>query len=149
MSNAEVKIRSETAKARQASGAAELRAPLGLVRGSGSAKSGAGHWRWQRITAVLLLPLGLWFVGTTIYLIELGFDHSVFRAWASEHGNAMLLILFAGALFHHAQLGLQVVIEDYVHAPAVKTAALFANTWTMAILGLSSILAVLRLYLGG
>jgi succinate dehydrogenase / fumarate reductase membrane anchor subunit len=139
---------SETAKARAASGADEMRAPLGRVLGSGSAKSGAGHWRWQRITAVLLVPLGLWFIGATIGLIGLGFDYSVFRAWASEHGNALLLILFTAALFHHAQLGLQVVIEDYVHAPAVKTASLFAANAAMAILGLSSILAVLRLYLG-
>ncbi|MEK7246165.1 MAG: succinate dehydrogenase, hydrophobic membrane anchor protein [Pseudomonadota bacterium] len=148
MSETAAKTRSETAKARAASGAAELRAPLGRVRGLGSAKSGAGHWRWQRITAVVLVPLGLWFIGATIYLIGLGFDHSVFRAWVSEHGNALLLILFIAALFHHAQLGLQVVIEDYVHAPAVKTASLFANTAAMAVLGLSSILAVLRLYLG-
>jgi succinate dehydrogenase / fumarate reductase membrane anchor subunit len=129
-------------------GATEMRAPLGRVRGLGSAKSGVGHWRWQRITAVLLVPLGLWFVGAAIYLIGFGFDHSVFRAWASEHGNALLLILFAAALFHHAALGLQAVIEDYVHAPAVKTASLFAANVTMAVLAVSSVLAVLRLYLG-
>ena len=139
---------SDAAKIRAPSGATEMRAPLGRVLGSGSAKSGVGHWRWQRVTAVLLVPLGLWFIGATIGLIGLGFDHSVFRAWASEHGNALLLILFIAALFHHAALGLQVVIEDYVHAPAVKTASLFAANATMGILALSSILAVLRLYLG-
>lgn len=139
---------SETAKIPAPGGATEMRAPLGRVLGLGSAKSGVGHWRWQRITAVLLVPIGLWFIWATIDLIGLGFDHSVFRAWASEHGNALLLILFVAALFHHAALGLQVVIEDYVHAPAVKTASLFAANATMGILGLSSILAVLRLYLG-
>ena len=139
---------SEATKTSAPGSAPEMRAPLGRVLGLGSAKSGAGHWRWQRITAVLLVPLGLWFVAATIYLIGLGFDHSVFRAWASEHGNALLLILFAAALFPHAQLGLQVVIEDYVHAPAVKTASLFAANATMAVLAVSSILAVLRLYLG-
>lgn len=139
---------SEAAKTSAPGSATEMRSPLGRVRGLGSANSGASHWRWQRITAVLLVPLGLWFLGATIYLIGLGFDHSVFRAWVSEHGNALLLILFTAALFHHAQLGLQVVIEDYVHAPAVKTASLFANTAAMGVLALSSILAVLRLYLG-
>lgn len=138
---------SETAHT-PAPGPTEMRAPLGRVRGLGSAHSGAGHWRWQRITAVLLVPLGLWFVWATIDLIGLGFDHSVFRAWASEHGNALLLIFFVAALFHHAALGLQVVIEDYVHAPAVKIASLFAANATMGVLAVSSILAVLRLSFG-
>lgn len=139
---------SEVTKARAPEGAAGLRAPLGRVLGSGSTKTGVGHWRWQRITAVLLVPLGLWFIYATVGLIGIGLDYTVFRAWASEHGNAFLLIAFVGALFPHAQLGLQVVIEDYVHAPAAKTASLFAATWVMWALALSSILAVLRLYLG-
>jgi succinate dehydrogenase / fumarate reductase membrane anchor subunit len=128
--------------------AADLRAPLGRARGLGSAKHGAGHWRWQRITAVLLVPLGLWFVWASIGLIGLGFDHSVFRAWMSEPGNALLTILFAAAMFHHAALGLQVVIEDYVHDPAAKTVSLFAANAVMGVLAVSSILAVLRLSLG-
>jgi succinate dehydrogenase / fumarate reductase membrane anchor subunit len=128
--------------------ATDLRAPLGRARGLGSAKHGAGHWRGQRITAVLLAPLGLWFVWATIGLIGLGADLSVFRAWMSEPGNALLMILFAAAMFHHAALGLQVVIEDYVHDPAARTVSLFASNATMGILGLSSILAVLRLSLG-
>ena len=127
---------------------AELRAPLGRVRGRGSAKHGSGHWRWQRITAVLLVPLGLWFAWATIGLIGFGFDHSVFRAWMSEPGNALMMILFAVAMFHHAALGLQVVIEDYVHEPAAKTVSLFASNATMGVLAVSSILAVLRLSLG-
>lgn len=128
--------------------ATDLRAPLGRARGLGSAKHGAGHWRWQRITAVLLVPLGLWFVWATIDLIGLGFDHTVFRAWTSEPGNALLTILFAAAMFHHAALGLQVVIEDYVHGPAARTVSLFAANATMGALAVSSILAVLRLSLG-
>ena len=139
---------SETAKARMPASPPELRAPLGRVLGSGSTKTGVGHWRWERLTAVLLVPLGLWFVWATIGLIGLGLDHTVFRAWASEHGNAFLLIALVGALFPHAILGLQVVIEDYVHAEVAKAASLFAATWTIWALALSSILAVLRLYLG-
>ena len=139
---------SEPAKARVPENATRLRAPLGRVLGSGSTKSGVGHWRWQRITAVLLVPLGLWFVWAAIDLIGLGFDYTVFRALASEHGNAFLLIALVCALFSHAQIGLQVVIEDYVHAPAAKSVSLFAANWTIWALALSSILAVLRLSLG-
>ncbi len=128
--------------------ATDLRAPLGRARGRGSAKHGSGHWRWQRITAVLLVPLGLWFAWATIGLIGLGFDHSVFRAWMSEPGNTLMMILFAAAMFHHAALGLQVVIEDYVHGPAAKTVSLFASNATMGVLAVSSILAVLRLSVG-
>jgi succinate dehydrogenase / fumarate reductase membrane anchor subunit len=138
----------EPPKTRAFDSPAEMRAPLGRILGLGSAKSGVSHWRWQRITAVVLAPLGLWFVWATIDLIGLGFDHSVFRAWLSEHGNVLLLIFFVATLFHHAALGLQVVIEDYVHAPAVKTASLFAANAAMGILAVSSILAVLRLSLG-
>ena len=139
---------SEATKTSAPENAAGLRAPLGLVRGLGSTKTGVGHWRWQRITAILLAPLGLWFIQATIGLIELGFDYTVFRAWASDHGNAFLLIAFVASLFPHAQLGLQVVIEDYVHAPAAKTVSLFVANWTIWALALSSILAALRLYLG-
>jgi succinate dehydrogenase / fumarate reductase membrane anchor subunit len=128
--------------------ASDLRAPLGRARGLGSAKHGVGHWLWQRITAVLLVPLGLWFVWAMIGLIGVGLDHSVFRAWLSEPGNALMMVLFAAVTFHHAALGLQVVIEDYVHGPAAKTAFLFASHAAMAVLGLSSVLAILRLSFG-
>jgi succinate dehydrogenase / fumarate reductase membrane anchor subunit len=126
----------------------DLRAPLGRARGLGSTKHGDGHWRWQRITAVLLVPLGLWFAWAMVGLLEFGFDHSVFRAWASEPGNALLTTLFVAAMFHHAALGLQVVIEDYVHGATAKTVSLFAANAGMAVLGLSSVLAVLRLSFG-
>ena len=114
----------------------------------GSNHDGFGHRRAQRPTAVFLAPPGLWFAANIVYLIGVGLDETVFRAWASEHGNALLLILFLVALFHHSVLGMQVVIEDYVHGPAAKTASLFLSKTVLWVLGASSILAVLRLYLG-
>ena len=125
-----------------------MQSALARVRGLGSNHDGVGHWRAQRLTAVLLAPLGLWFAASIVYLIGVGLDETVFRAWASEHGNALLLILFLVALFHHSVLGMQVVIEDYVHGSAAKTASLFLSKTVLWVLGASSILAVLRLYLG-
>ena len=125
-----------------------LQTALARVRGLGSSHHGVGHWRAQRLTAVLLAPLGFWFTGNVIYLIGLGLDATIFGAWASEHGNALLLILFLAALFHHAVLGMQVVIEDYVHGSAAKSVCLFLSKTVLWVLAASSILAVLRLYLG-
>jgi succinate dehydrogenase / fumarate reductase membrane anchor subunit len=125
----------------------EMRSSLGRVRGLGSAKHGVGHWWAQRLTAIALVPLTLWFVFAAVGLI--GKDLNYFRAWASEHGNAMLLILFIVALFHHAQLGVQVVIEDYVNAESAKLAGLIATKFTAAALGLSCVLATLRVAFGG
>jgi succinate dehydrogenase / fumarate reductase membrane anchor subunit len=125
----------------------DMRSSLGRVRGLGSAKEGVGHWWAQRLTAIALVPLTLWFVFAAVSL--LGKDLTEVRAWASEHGNAMLLILFTVALFHHAQLGVQVVIEDYVHAEPAKLAGLIATKFAAAAIGLSCVLAILRLALGG
>jgi len=101
-----------------------LQTPLARVLGLGSAKEGVEHWWWQRITAIALVPLGLWFVVAVISLV--GADYAAARAWVGAPLNMVLLIAFAAALLHHAQLGLQVVIEDYVHNEAWKLTGLLA-----------------------
>ncbi|MDZ7841364.1 MAG: succinate dehydrogenase, hydrophobic membrane anchor protein [Gammaproteobacteria bacterium] len=108
-----------------------LRSPLGRVLGSGSAKEGVDHWWWQRLTAVALVPLGIWFVVAVISLVGAG--HAEARAWAAAPVNMVLLIAFTAALLHHAQLGLQVVIEDYVHNEAWKLAGLLAIKFLAAL----------------
>lgn len=124
----------------------EMRSPLGRVRGLGSAKEGVGHWWAQRLTGLALVPLSLWFVYVAISLV--GADLNDFRRWAGEHGNAVLLILFIVALFHHAQLGVQVIVEDYVHSEPAKIAGVVATKSAALVLGLSCILAVLHLVFG-
>lgn len=124
----------------------EMRSPLGHVRGLGSAKDGVAHWWAQRLTGLALVPLTLWFVYAVISLI--GADLVDFRVWAGEHGNVVLLILFIVALFHHAQLGVQVIVEDYVHSEPAKIAGVVATKSTAIVLGLSCILAVLHLVFG-
>lgn len=108
-----------------------LQTPLARVLGLGSAKEGAEHWWWQRLTAVALVPLGLWFVIAVITLVGAGYAEA--RAWVGAPLNMVLLIAFTAALLHHAQLGLQVVIEDYVHSEACKLAGLLAVKFLAAL----------------
>jgi len=91
-----------------------LESPLGKVRGLGSAKEGVEHWWWQRLTAIALVPLTLWFAWSAICLA--GADYGAAREFFASPWRATLMIIFLGALLFHGQLGLQTVIEDYVHS---------------------------------
>ena len=95
-----------------------MRSPLGRAIGLGSAKEGVEHWWLQRITEVALVPLSLWFVIAIIRLI--GADVDRVRDWVGNPLPAILLVLLLIATFWHAALGLQVVIEDYIHAELTK-----------------------------
>lgn len=126
--------------------AKDLRHPIKRARGLGSSQSGVGHWWTQRMTAIALVLLGLWFVVTVLRVVhgEYASAHSlVARPW-----NAILLIAFVVTMFWHAVLGLQVVIEDYVHT-RWKEVFLMVLVKFLAVLGaLASVLAVLRIALG-
>jgi succinate dehydrogenase / fumarate reductase membrane anchor subunit len=119
-----------------------LKTPLGAARGLGSAKSGAHHWIVQRITAIALVPLTIWFVFAAIGLAGGGYAEA--QAWLASPINAVLMILLSIATFHHMQLGLQVVIEDYVHAEGVKIAALLAVKLGAFALGTAAVFAILK-----
>jgi len=123
-----------------------FRTPLSRVRGLGSAKGGTSHWWAQRVTAVALVPLSLWFVASLIALVSA--DYEEFVAWVSAPLSTVLLIAFVVAVFHHAQLGLQVVIEDYVHAEWLKIVSLVAIKLLAFLLAVASIYAVLRITFG-
>ena len=123
-----------------------LRSPLGRVRGLGSAKDGTGHWWAQRLTALALVPLTLWFCVAVIALS--GADHAAVADWAGSPVVAGLLILLIAATFYHAYLGVQVVIEDYVHNEMFKIAGLLLTKAAAIVLALTGILSVLLLLLG-
>ena len=91
-----------------------LRSPLGRAIGLGSAKHGADHWWAQRVSAVALILLGLWFAASLI--AHAGADHGAVVAWLRNPITAILMLLLVATTFYHAALGLQVVIEDYVHS---------------------------------
>ncbi|NIA68244.1 succinate dehydrogenase, hydrophobic membrane anchor protein [Pelagibius litoralis] len=120
-----------------------LRSPLGRVRGLGSAKDGTGHWWAQRLTALALIPLTVWFCVAVVSLS--GADHAAVAAWAGSPLVAGLLILLIAATFYHAYLGVQVVIEDYVHSEMFKIAGLLLAKAAAIVLALTGILSVLLL----
>ena len=104
------------------------------------------HWRAQRLTAVILIPLCLWFIFTLAGMTTL--DHDVVSAWIKSPLNGLMLIVFILALFYHAQLGLQVVLEDYIGNDNFRNCTILISGIVMAGAGLISILAVLKITLG-
>ncbi|MFM7066684.1 MAG: succinate dehydrogenase, hydrophobic membrane anchor protein [Gammaproteobacteria bacterium] len=124
-----------------------LQSPLGRVLGKGSAKSGFHHWWVERVSAAALVPLGLWFAFSLAALPDLSLD--TVRSFAAVPGHAVLLALFAGTATYHSRLGLQVVVEDYVHAKGAKLVTLLLLNFIHAVLGAAMLLAVVRLSLGG
>ncbi len=124
-----------------------LRSPLGRAIGLGSAKHGAEHWWAQRVSAVALILLGLWFAASVI--AHAGADHAHFVAWLRGPVTAILMLLLLAFTFYHAALGLQVVIEDYVHREWLKASSLVAM-WLISMgLAVAGLFAVLRIAFGG
>lgn len=124
----------------------KLRSPLGRVRGLGSARNGLGHWWHQRLTAIALVPLSLWFVNAV--LARLRDDHAAVVNWIASPFVSTLLIALILSLFYHAKLGVQVVIEDYIHDELCKMAALVVMKLAFAFGALLGIVAVLKISLG-
>jgi succinate dehydrogenase / fumarate reductase membrane anchor subunit len=122
------------------------RTPIGRARGLGSAKDGTAHWWAQRLTALALVPLVIWFVISVVSLV--GGDRGDVLDWLSSPVAAGLTVLLIGATFHHAQLGVQVVIEDYVHHEAAKLALIVSVKFAAVVLALAGILAVLSIAFG-
>lgn len=123
------------------------RTPLSYARGLGSAKSGAHHWWMQRLTAVALVPLTLWFILSIIQLTGADFQTAV--AWLSSPTNSVLMLLLIAATFHHMQLGLQVVIEDYVQGEGTKIVGIVLVKLVSVSLAAVAAFAVLKIAFGG
>ncbi len=123
-----------------------LRTPLATARGLGSSNSGVHHWWIQRLTAVALIPLTIWFVWVGPGLLAADFDTA--RAFVAAPLNALLLAAFVIALFWHVQLGLQVVIEDYVHTRWLEISLQVLVKFTAVLAVLASLLALVRITLG-
>ncbi len=123
------------------------RAPLGRVRGLGSAKEGSAHWWSQRLGALALIPLGLWFAASVAGMA--GADYYTMRAWVGSPLVAGLLLLLIVATFHHGYLGLQVIIEDYIHHEGLKWTSLLIAWAASIVLGLVGVLSVLMILFKG
>jgi len=122
-----------------------LRSPLGRVLGFGAAKEGVGHWWVQRVTAVALIPLTLWFVVALLGKPLQSYD--AMRGWLGQPWVAVPTILLVFTLAWHSKLGVQVVIEDYVHAKGAKTTLLLLSTFVHIGAAVAGIFAILALAL--
>jgi|SRR5579863_5505825 len=124
-----------------------LRSPLGRALGLGSAKEGVEHWWLQRVTAVALVPLSLWFVAGLIG--HLGEERKDVAVWMHSPVVSAGFVLLTVATFIHMALGVQVVIEDYVHRESTKLVAILAVKFASWALMAVAVIAVLRVAFGG
>ena len=122
-----------------------MKSDLAKVQGLGSAKHGVGHWKLQRVSAIGMIPLILWFIPSLMLTIISGYNEAIL--WIQNPFNATGLILLLGTIFFHASLGLQVVIEDYVHSEGLKIIIITFIKLLSILLGVLSILCVLKIFL--
>jgi succinate dehydrogenase / fumarate reductase membrane anchor subunit len=115
--------------------------PMARVLGYGSAKEGTGHWWTQRVSSVGVLILGIWFLVAIARLPGLG--HADLTEWLGSPVNAVLMLLLVMSVARHSDLGIQVIIEDYVHQPFAKVAAIVVSRFLHALLAAASVFAIL------
>ncbi len=123
-----------------------LRTPLGRVLGMGSAKEGTGHWWGQRVSAVALVPLTLWFLIALLMLPR--HDYATVKAWLALPFSGFLAILAVAVLSYHSYLGTTVIVEDYVHAAGLKVGTLLLLRFLYVLCGGAGIFAILRVAFG-
>ena len=124
-----------------------MRTPLSRVRGLGSARSGTGHFLQQRVTAISNLPLALFVVWLTVSLAKS--DHAEAVSLLSSTWVVFGVLASLISMLHHMRLGMQVVIEDYIHGEGLKIALLLANTFFTLALGIIAGFSILKLGFGG
>jgi succinate dehydrogenase / fumarate reductase membrane anchor subunit len=123
----------------------QYRSDLARVRGLGAAKDGTHHWWLQRITAVALVPLSIWIVFSLQNLSVSSLEDA--QTWLASPMRALLLLAFLAASAWHAKLGIQVIIEDYVHAPFGKYSLLLINTLGFTLLFLMAVMAIFKMHM--
>ncbi len=122
-----------------------MRSPLGKALGLGSAREGVENWLLERASAVALLPLTLWFAVSTV--MHAGDDYATVVAWLKMPSTTTLMTLILIALFHHTALGLQVVIEDYIHS-RIRLPALLGMRLCCLALTVAGLVATLKVGFG-
>ena len=122
-----------------------LRTPLSMVKGLGAAKEGVTHWWRQRLTAIALVPLTLWFCFVVAALP--GADYESVRAWIGSPISAVLLIVSAAVALYHGFLGLQVIIEDYVPGHSTRIVLIVVSGFAAVLLAAGAIFAILLMAL--
>ena len=121
------------------------RSQLGRVRGAGTSASGVHHWRAERLTSIALIPLTLWFIFSVLRLVHMPHDGVV--EWVGRPVNTVLMLALIFTTFHHTSLGLQVILEDYVHERRFAVGAMLAQKAACWLLGLLAAVSVLKMAL--
>ncbi|MCC2687265.1 MAG: succinate dehydrogenase hydrophobic rane anchor protein [Rhizobiaceae bacterium] len=124
-----------------------MQTPLARVRGLGTAREGTGHFWLQRLTAVANVPLMLFLIGLLVALN--GADYMTVRGALGNPFVALMLVLAFLSVLNHMRLGMQVIIEDYVHADGARIALIMLNVFFAASVGVAAIYALVKLALGG
>jgi len=122
-----------------------MRSGLSRARGLGSAQTGATHWFAERVTGMALVPLTLWFIYSIFSL--LGAPRAAVAAWAGHTVNATLLLALVLIMFKHMAMGLQVVMEDYIHSEKLRLVSVLAMKAVVGLFGIAAILAIIKLAL--
>jgi succinate dehydrogenase / fumarate reductase membrane anchor subunit len=123
-----------------------LRSPLSHVLRHGSAKEGTDHWWTQRLTAIALLILGVWFLVSFAQLES--YSQAELHSWVASPFNALMLLLLSITLSWHSMLGIQIIIEDYVHGPGIKVVSIILSKFVHVLLAVAAMLAILKVVLG-
>ena len=123
-----------------------LRSPLSRVLGLGAAKVGTAHWWAQRVTAIALVPLTLWFVFSLLTLPD--FDYETVRTWLSVPITGFLSVLLVGVMSYHSYLGTIVIVEDYVHSSGMKVLTLMSLRFAYVLAGGAAMFAIFRVVFG-
>lgn len=125
----------------------DYKTPLARAQGLGSAKTGTGHWWLQRVTAVALIPLSFWLISLLDLSLNAPFSETV--SWLSSPFNTVCVVSWILAVFYHAALGVQVVIEDYVSTEWMKIVSVWSVNLIFMFLGLAALIAIFRIILTG
>jgi succinate dehydrogenase / fumarate reductase, membrane anchor subunit len=125
----------------------KFRSPLKNARGLGSANEGLSHWWLQRISAVALIPLCLWFVYSLLSIFSA--SHEVVVSWFGSPKNSSLMLLFVLISLYHGQTGVQVVIEDYIHTKSVSIALILLVKGGSLLLAVVAAVSILKVAIGG
>ncbi|WP_417450896.1 succinate dehydrogenase, hydrophobic membrane anchor protein [Kordiimonas sp.] len=125
----------------------DMKTPLAKVRGLGSAKEGTHHWWLQRVTAIANIPLVIFMVIS--FIGNVGKSHAEWVAWLKQPMASVAVILFFANFVYHMRLGLQVLVEDYVHDHGTKVASMLVITFACVLIAALSIFSVLRIAFGG
>ena len=120
----------------------QYRTPLSNVRGLGSAKTGTAHWWFQRVSALALIPLAYWMIAFINLCTHASFQETLI--WLKSPLNSVAMLCAILAAFYHAALGLQVVVEDYVHGEGLKISSIWAIKLTCMVLALTAVTAIFR-----